>query len=143
MNLRTLIVCLIAAMLFSCKEGQKLQSKDGYAVVPSVSTGEAVATFAGGCFWAMQECMIELKGVNKEVLLKIPATKMFYRRLPVMQSLYRFTMIQRSLVINSLQKRSFMPMMLRRLMGRDLIWVQIIDLLPSTGRTMNTIFSRK
>jgi peptide-methionine (S)-S-oxide reductase len=67
MNLRTLIVCLIAAMLFSCKEGQKLQSKDGYAVVPSVSKGEAVATFAGGCFWAMQECMIELKGVNKVI----------------------------------------------------------------------------
>jgi peptide-methionine (S)-S-oxide reductase len=49
MNLRTLIVCLIAAMLFSCKEGQKLQSKDGYAAVPVVSKGEAVATFAGGC----------------------------------------------------------------------------------------------
>lgn len=67
MNLRTLIVCLIAVMLFSCKEGQKLQSKDGYAVVPAVSKGEAVATFAGGCFWAMQECMIELKGVNKVI----------------------------------------------------------------------------
>lgn len=28
---------------------------------------EQLATFAGGCFWAMQECMIELKGVNKVI----------------------------------------------------------------------------
>lgn len=67
MNLKTLAFCLIAAMLFSCKEGQKLESKDGYAVVPALRKGEEVATFAGGCFWAMQECMIELKGVNKVI----------------------------------------------------------------------------
>lgn len=67
MNLRTLLFCSIAAMLFSCKEGQKLESKDGYAVIPAVRKGEEVATFAGGCFWAMQECMIELKGVNKVI----------------------------------------------------------------------------
>ncbi|RZL17324.1 MAG: peptide-methionine (S)-S-oxide reductase [Pedobacter sp.] len=67
MYARTLIFCLIASMLFSCKEGQKLESKDGYAVIPAVKKGEAVATFAGGCFWAMQECMIELKGVDKVI----------------------------------------------------------------------------
>ena len=67
MNLKALIFCLITIMLFSCKEGQKLESKNGYAVVPSVAKGEAVASFAGGCFWAMQECMIELKGVKKVI----------------------------------------------------------------------------
>ncbi|HKG06945.1 MAG TPA: peptide-methionine (S)-S-oxide reductase MsrA [Pedobacter sp.] len=59
---------LIFVMLFAaCKQGQKLESKNGFTVLPEVAEGEAVATYAGGCFWAMQECMIELKGVNKVV----------------------------------------------------------------------------
>ncbi|MEJ7558770.1 MAG: peptide-methionine (S)-S-oxide reductase MsrA [Pedobacter sp.] len=65
MNLKAISILLITLGLFSCKEGQKLESKNGYAVVPTAKEGEAVATFAGGCFWAMQECMVELKGVNK------------------------------------------------------------------------------
>ena len=58
---------LMLLMLSACKEGQKLESKNGFAVVPNAQKGESVATFAGGCFWAMQECMIELKGVHKVI----------------------------------------------------------------------------
>ena len=48
-----------------CKDkGQHIASENGYAVLPHLKQGEAVATFAGGCFWAMQESMIQLKGVN-------------------------------------------------------------------------------
>ncbi|MBC7566776.1 MAG: peptide-methionine (S)-S-oxide reductase MsrA [Pedobacter sp.] len=67
MNLKTIIICLVAMGLFSCNEGQKINSKNGYAVVTPAAAGEAVATFAGGCFWAMQECMVELKGVHKVI----------------------------------------------------------------------------
>ena len=42
-------------------------SKDGFAVLPAVEASEQVANFAGGCFWATQEAMIELKGVHKVV----------------------------------------------------------------------------
>ncbi|MES2827855.1 MAG: peptide-methionine (S)-S-oxide reductase MsrA [Bacteroidota bacterium] len=66
-NLKYLLVLVCITLLYSCKEGQKLESKDGFAVVPAPKKGESVATFSGGCFWAMQECMIELKGVNKVI----------------------------------------------------------------------------
>jgi peptide-methionine (S)-S-oxide reductase len=33
----------------------------------SAQSREAVATFGGGCFWAMGEALSELKGVNKVV----------------------------------------------------------------------------
>jgi peptide-methionine (S)-S-oxide reductase len=38
-----------------------------FARLPAPGPGEKVATFAGGCFWAMTEAMSELKGVNKVV----------------------------------------------------------------------------
>ncbi|SKB34828.1 peptide-methionine (S)-S-oxide reductase MsrA [Daejeonella lutea] len=34
---------------------------------PAPAKGEDVATFAGGCFWAMEEAMSELNGVNQVV----------------------------------------------------------------------------
>jgi peptide-methionine (S)-S-oxide reductase len=46
---------------------QDLESKDGMTVLPVKKSNESVADFAGGCFWAMQECMLELKGVNTVV----------------------------------------------------------------------------
>jgi peptide-methionine (S)-S-oxide reductase len=71
------ITCFIALLLFlsacsgsggnSSAEPQDLASKDGITVLPARGPGEQVAEFAGGCFWAMQECMLELKGVNKVV----------------------------------------------------------------------------
>lgn len=54
-------------LLLAACGGQNLDSKNGFAVIPVAKPGESVATFAGGCFWAMQECMIELKGVNTVV----------------------------------------------------------------------------
>ncbi len=65
-------VVLFMASLFllaSCtgKGTQKLESRDGFTVLPVQKPNEKVADFAGGCFWAMQECMLELKGVNKVV----------------------------------------------------------------------------
>lgn len=56
------VLCLAA-----CSGGQDLESKDGFTVLPLAKPGERVATFAGGCFWAMQECMMQLKGVNTVV----------------------------------------------------------------------------
>jgi peptide-methionine (S)-S-oxide reductase len=56
----------ILLMLLGCssKPTQKFASKGGVAVLPAVKPGEQVADFAGGCFWSMQECMLELKGVH-------------------------------------------------------------------------------
>lgn len=66
-----LIWCLLILTwtFFSCSSApeQQLESKNGFAVLPVPQKNEKVADFAGGCFWAMQECMIELKGVHKVV----------------------------------------------------------------------------
>jgi len=51
----------------SGKHSQKISSKNGFAVLPAVMPNESVATFAGGCFWAMQESMLQLKGVHTVV----------------------------------------------------------------------------
>jgi peptide-methionine (S)-S-oxide reductase len=72
MNMRNsgLLVCFIAALsMVGCSghSAQHIESRGGVAVLPALKPGEAVANFAGGCFWAMQECMIELKGVNHVV----------------------------------------------------------------------------
>jgi peptide-methionine (S)-S-oxide reductase len=37
------------------------------AKIPKPKPGQEVATFAGGCFWAMSEALSELKGVDKVV----------------------------------------------------------------------------
>ena len=53
-------------LLCSCAYGQP--GKDNqFAALPQPKTGEAVATFGGGCFWAMGEAMLELRGVNRVV----------------------------------------------------------------------------
>lgn len=61
-------LCLLL-ILAGCSSSplQHLESKDGFAVLPLTNPGEQVADFAGGCFWAMQECMLELKGVHTVV----------------------------------------------------------------------------
>jgi len=43
---------------------QDIKAADGFAVLPDPGEGEAVADFAGGCFWAMQEALLQLKGVH-------------------------------------------------------------------------------
>lgn len=57
---------LITGLLLTACSGrtQEIASNNGFAVLPVPDPNEAVATFAGGCFWAMQESMIQLKGVN-------------------------------------------------------------------------------
>lgn len=46
---------------------QSGDSQQGFARLPLPAKNEKVATFAGGCFWALSESMSELKGVNKVV----------------------------------------------------------------------------
>jgi peptide-methionine (S)-S-oxide reductase len=46
---------------------QNIEEADGFAVLPLAAPGEAVADFAGGCFWAMQESLLQLKGVHKVI----------------------------------------------------------------------------
>jgi len=56
---------ILLFFISGCTGGsQQIASYNGFAVLPELKPGEAVATFAGGCFWAMQESMLQLKGVN-------------------------------------------------------------------------------
>lgn len=52
-------------LLWGCAQGQP--ENHSFAKLPAPKAGEKLATFAGGCFWAMGEAMSELKGVNKVV----------------------------------------------------------------------------
>jgi len=54
-------------MLCGCASAQTSESGSGFANVPAPKPGQEVATFGGGCFWAMSEAMSELKGVDKVV----------------------------------------------------------------------------
>jgi peptide-methionine (S)-S-oxide reductase len=47
--------------------GQSSVGANDFTPLPKPNTGEAVATFGGGCFWSMSEAMSELKGVNKVI----------------------------------------------------------------------------
>src|SRR5690349_13676094 len=67
MKVKVIFSILLATFFCACNDGQKLESKDGFAIITDVQKGEAVATYAGGCFWAMQECMLELRGVNRVI----------------------------------------------------------------------------
>lgn len=52
-------------LLAGCAQGQ---SKDyAPAKLPTPKPGEAVATFAGGCFWALEEGMNQIKGVREVI----------------------------------------------------------------------------
>lgn len=61
-NMKNIIGILFAVIIFtSCGSGEA-QTK---TVLPKVQQGQQVATFAGGCFWGLQEGFSELKGVIK------------------------------------------------------------------------------
>ena len=53
---------LFVLVIFSSCGSETSQVK---APLPKAKVGEQVATFAGGCFWGMQEGFLELKGVTK------------------------------------------------------------------------------
>jgi len=60
-----LYVTLIMAF-FGCANGQT-KNDMAMAKLPALKPGEAVATFGGGCFWAMAESLSELRGVNQVI----------------------------------------------------------------------------
>jgi peptide-methionine (S)-S-oxide reductase len=55
---------VVILLISACNGGQKIESSNGFAVLPKASPTESVATFAAGCFWATQASMIQLKGVH-------------------------------------------------------------------------------
>eukprot|EP01133_Synstelium_polycarpum_P016417 gene16417-19531_t len=72
MLLKLFCPLVVFALLCFCActpvaELQQLDSKNGFTLVPAPEKNQRVANFAGGCFWAMQECMRELKGVKKVI----------------------------------------------------------------------------
>lgn len=52
-------------LLIRCTQAQDLDTTP--ARLPKLKPGEAVATFAGGCFWAQEEGFNQLKGVREVI----------------------------------------------------------------------------
>ena len=65
--MRKLSLYLLAVLFMGCASAQEKPGDHDFVSVPSPRAGEAVATWGGGCFWAMGEAMSELKGVNKVI----------------------------------------------------------------------------
>lgn len=63
---KTILYIACALLFFSCANGQS-KDDDAIAVVPAPKTGQQLATFGGGCFWATAEAMSELRGVDKVI----------------------------------------------------------------------------
>src|SRR5476651_48419 len=64
---RIILYTALIVTFFGCANGQSKTGEYAIAKIPAVKPGEAVADFAGGCFWAMSESLSELKGVNQVV----------------------------------------------------------------------------
>lgn len=60
--MKKIVGFLFALTLFTSCTSRTDQVK---ATAPAAKAGEQVATFAGGCFWGIQEGFLELKGVIK------------------------------------------------------------------------------
>ena len=56
-------IALSLSLLASCVSAQDMAP----AKLPTPKPGEAVATFAGGCFWAQEEAFDQLKGVREVI----------------------------------------------------------------------------
>jgi len=65
--MKKLSLYLLAVLFMGCANAQDKPGDHDFVSVPAPKAGEAVATWGGGCFWAMGEAMSELKGVNKVV----------------------------------------------------------------------------
>ena len=62
-----ILYILFSLLVWSCASGQDAPGDNRIAKIPAVKPGQAVATFAGGCFWAMGEALSELKGVDQVI----------------------------------------------------------------------------
>lgn len=62
-----LLYILLGVVMFGCANGQDRPGDMDIARVPKPKANQAVATFGGGCFWAMGEALSELKGVDQVV----------------------------------------------------------------------------
>lgn len=62
--LRIALPIVIITFFIGCGNSQKEQSK---AKLTLPKGAEQLATFAGGCFWSIQEGFMELKGVSKAI----------------------------------------------------------------------------
>lgn len=58
---------LILGLFAGTAQAQLLGSNPNFAKLPTPKPGEAVATFAGGCFWAQEEAFDQLKGVREVI----------------------------------------------------------------------------
>ncbi|ALL04945.1 protein-methionine-S-oxide reductase [Pedobacter sp. PACM 27299] len=70
MKILSFAALMVLGLWTGCSDGKNLQhleSKNGFAVISQPAANEKLATFAGGCFWATQEAMLELKGVHKVI----------------------------------------------------------------------------
>lgn len=68
--MRHLLLLFLLLLAFSCnprKGGVATRKDDSPAKLPAVQPGEAVATFAGGCFWAIESEFELLRGVREAV----------------------------------------------------------------------------
>ncbi|MDB4927409.1 peptide-methionine (S)-S-oxide reductase MsrA [Mucilaginibacter sp.] len=63
----SILYILLSLVMWGCANGQDRPGDNDIAKLPKVKQGQAVATFGGGCFWAMGEAMSELKGVDQVV----------------------------------------------------------------------------
>src|SRR5882757_2038256 len=66
--MKRFILNAFGILLFAAiANAQSAGGSNDFTPLPKPKSGEAVATFGGGCFWSMSEAMSELKGVNKVI----------------------------------------------------------------------------
>ncbi|MRS62326.1 peptide-methionine (S)-S-oxide reductase MsrA [Larkinella terrae] len=62
-----LFFLLVGCLYAGIAQAQLLGASPSFAKLPTPKPGEAVATFAGGCFWAQEEGFDQLKGVREVI----------------------------------------------------------------------------
>jgi peptide-methionine (S)-S-oxide reductase len=68
------LASLLLLLAFGCTTEKKAETNTppttqntAFTALPTAQPGEAVATFAGGCFWSMEACFERLRGVHGAV----------------------------------------------------------------------------